>query len=68
MHLLPLDKLGARETAAGIVEFGIFLPKISSDDDYRLWVKIIHEYDRLIQNIPPNEFELAYGIDLEYGD
>ena len=68
MHLLPLDKLGAREIASGIVEFGIFLPGISASDGYQLWVKLIHEYDRFIQEIPSNELELTHEIDPKYGD
>lgn len=48
MKLLPLDKLGAREVAGGVVEFGIFLPWVSASDGYQLWVKIIHENDRFL--------------------
>lgn len=67
MRLLPLDKLGAREVADG-VEFGIFLPWVSASDGNQLWVKIIHENDQFLQDIAPNEFELTYAIDPEYGD
>lgn len=68
MKLLPLDKLGAREVAGGVVEFGIFLPWVSTNDGYQLWVKIIHEQDQFLQDVAPNEFELTHAIDPEYGD
>jgi len=67
MKLLPLDKLGARETN-GIVEFGLFLPWVSANDGNRLWVKVIHEQDQFLQDMQPSEFELTHSIDPEYGD
>ncbi|MBD2676791.1 MULTISPECIES: alpha-amylase family glycosyl hydrolase [Nostoc] len=67
MKLLPLDKLGARETN-GIVDFGLFLPWVSRSDGNRLRVKVIHEKDQFIQDIQPVEFELNHSIDPEYGD
>lgn len=68
MKLLPLDKLGARELADGVVEFGLFLPWVSASDGYQLWLKIIHEKDQFLQDIPPHEFELTHSVDAEYGD
>lgn len=68
MKLLPLDKLGAREVAAGEVEFGIFLPWVSPSQGNQLWLKIIHENDQFLQDIAPTEFELVHAIDPEYGD
>jgi 1,4-alpha-glucan branching enzyme len=68
MKLLPLNKLGARETSPGIIDFGIFLPWVSSEDGNRLWVKIIHEKDQFLQNIPPLMFELAHSDDPDYCD
>ncbi len=67
MKLLPLNKLGARETN-GIVDFGIFLPWISKKDGNRLWVKVIHEKDQFLQDVQTLDFELEHSIDLEYGD
>lgn len=67
MKLLPLNKLGARETN-GIVDFGIFLPWVSKKDGNRLWVKVIHEKDQFLQDVQPLDFELEHSIDLEYGD
>jgi 1,4-alpha-glucan branching enzyme len=67
MKLLPLDKLGARETN-GIVDFGLFLPWVSASDGNRLWVKVIHEKDQFLQDMQPSEFELTHSIDPEYGD
>jgi len=68
MKLLPLDKLGAREVAGGVVEFGLFLPWVSASDGNQLWLKIIHENDQFLQDIAPNEFEMTHAIDPEYGD
>lgn len=67
MKLLPLEKLGAKETN-GVVDFGLLLPWVSARDGYRLRVKIIHEADQFLQDIQPLEFELNHSIDSEYGD
>ena len=56
MDLLPLDKLGARETASGVIEFGVFFPWVSAEDGNRLFVKVINEQDQFIQNVPPRRF------------
>jgi 1,4-alpha-glucan branching enzyme len=68
MKLLPLSRLGARETSPGIVDFGLFLPWVSVENGNRLWVKIIHEKDQFLQNIPPLMFEMAHSNDPDYGD
>ncbi len=68
MKLLPLNKLGARETSPGIIDFGLFLPWVSANDGNRLWVKVIHEKDQFLQDIQPVEFELNHSIDPDYGD
>lgn len=68
MKLLPLDKLGAREVAGGVVEFGIFLPWVAANEGNQLWLKIIHENDQFLQDVAPNEFALTHSIDSEYGD
>jgi maltooligosyltrehalose trehalohydrolase len=68
MKLLPLHKLGARETSPGVIDFGLFLPWVSAGDDNRLWVKVIHEKDQFIQDIQPLMFEMTHSIDPEYSD
>lgn len=68
MKSLPLNKLGPRESAAGVVDFGVLLPWVSAHDGNRLFVKIIHERDQFIQSIQPLAFELQHGIDADYGD
>ncbi len=68
MKQLPLDKLGAREIADGVINFGLFLPWVSADAGNRLWVKIIHTKDQFLQRIQPLEFELANSSDPSYGD
>jgi maltooligosyltrehalose trehalohydrolase len=68
MNLLPLDKLGAREIADGVIDFGLFLPWVSAGDGNRLWAKVIHEKDQFLQDSQPLEFELTHDSDPEYGD
>ena len=68
MKLLPLSKLGARETSPGVIDFGLFLPWVSAMYGNRLWVKVIHEKDQFLQEIQPIEFELSHSVDPEYGD
>jgi 1,4-alpha-glucan branching enzyme len=68
LKLLPLTKLGAREGPLGTVNFGIFLPWISTVDGNKLFVKIIHEKDQFLQNIQPLKFELDHSTDPDYGD
>lgn len=68
MNLLPLNRLGARETAPGVMEFGVFLPWVSAAMGNRLWVKVIHERDQFLQAIPALEFELRHSVDPSYGD
>ncbi len=68
MKLLPLNKLGARETSPGVIDFGMFLPWVSASDGNRLRVKVIHEKDQFLQDIQPVEFELNHSIDPDYGD
>ncbi len=68
MNLLPLEKLGARELPDNRVQFGLYVPWVSSLDGNRLWVKIIHEHDQFLQKIQPNCFELSHSTDPTYGD
>ncbi len=70
LELLPLHKLGAWEDEqnSGVINFGIFLPGISKKWGNKLWVKVIHEKDQFLQDIPPKNFEMEHSEDLEYGD
>jgi maltooligosyltrehalose trehalohydrolase len=68
MNLLPLDKLGGRDVGDGKLEFGLFLPWVSAADGNRLWLKIIHEHDQFLQDVPPSRFELRHSVDATYGD
>ena len=45
--LLPLHKLGAWEKRLNpkVINFGLLLPGVSVEEDYKLWVRIIHEKD-----------------------
>lgn len=68
MRLLPLHKLGSRETTPGVIDVGLVLPWVSADDGNRLWVKMIHEKDQFIQDIQPLMFELNHSVDPDCGD
>ena len=67
MNLLPLGSLGAVESN-GTVTFGIWLPWVSDSDGNKVYVKIIHERDQFLQNIPPQEFSLTHNVRDPYGD
>jgi 1,4-alpha-glucan branching enzyme len=68
MQLLPLDKLGAHESAPHCVQFGLFLPWVSAQDGHQLVVKILHEQDQFLQDVPPLVFPLQHTTDATYGD
>jgi 1,4-alpha-glucan branching enzyme len=68
MQLLPLSKLGPREVSPGRMQFGLYLPWVSAADGNQLFVKIIHEQDQFLQEIPPLAFPLQHSIDAQYGD
>src|SRR5688572_22320557 len=68
MRLLPMDKLGPHERDGGAVDFGILLPWISKANGHRLFVKLIHERDQFLQDVPAQRFELQHSIDPDYGD
>jgi 1,4-alpha-glucan branching enzyme len=69
-ELLPLNKLGAREDkqTSGKINFGLFLPGVSEEGEYELFVRVIHEKDQFLQDIPPMDFEMEHSMDLDYGD
>jgi len=67
LNLLPLGSLGAVESN-GTVTFGVWLPWVSAADGNAVTVKIIHERDQFLQNIPPREFSLAHSVRAPYGD
>ena len=68
MILLPLEKLGARCTPDGIADFGVFFPWISEANGNSISVKIIHERDQFLQDVPPKVFKMEHSTDPEYGD
>jgi 1,4-alpha-glucan branching enzyme len=68
MELLPLDKLGARQSTPGTFDFGVFLPWVSAADGNKVRVKIIHERDQFLKSIPAQSFELSHSVDAKYGD
>jgi maltooligosyltrehalose trehalohydrolase len=68
MQLLPLEKLGPREITPGRIRFGAFFPWIDAADGHRVFVRVIHEADQFLQDVPPLDFELSHSIDAAYGD
>ncbi len=68
MNLLPLGKLGARCTPEGRADFGVFLPWVSDSDGVGLGVKLIHENDQFLQDVPAKTFEMECSIDPNYGE
>src|SRR6187455_1729928 len=68
MNLLPLNLLGPHELPAHHVRFGYLLPWVSANDGNKLFVKVIHEDDQFLQNIPPLRFQLAHATHPDYGD
>jgi maltooligosyltrehalose trehalohydrolase len=68
MNLIPLDQLGAHEQPNLHVRFGFLLPWVSAANGNRLFVKIIHEDDQFLQQIPPKRFELSHSLHPVYGD
>jgi maltooligosyltrehalose trehalohydrolase len=67
LNLLPLGTLGAVE-ANGVVTFGLWLPWVSAADGNAVTVKIIHEDDQFLQDVPPREFALTHSVRAPYGD
>jgi len=65
--LLPLGTLGAVENN-GVVTFGVWLPWVSAGDGNSVTVKIIHERDQFLQNVPAREFPMAHGVRQPHGD
>ncbi|WP_261336738.1 alpha-amylase family glycosyl hydrolase [Rhizobium leguminosarum] len=67
MNLLPMGDLGAIENN-GAITFGLWLPWVSTNDGNTVAVKIIHEADQFLQNVPPREFPLTHSLRQPYGD
>jgi hypothetical protein len=57
MQLLPLDKLGGRVVARRL-EFGVLLPGVAPDTGFAVAVRVIHERDQFLQDVPPLEVAL----------
>ncbi|WP_368507724.1 alpha-amylase family glycosyl hydrolase [Bradyrhizobium lupini] len=67
MNLMPLGSLGAVESN-GAVTFGLWMPWVSAADGNVVTVKIIHEADQFLQEMPAREFRLAHSVRAPYGD
>jgi len=64
---IDLAEVGAlpSQDAAGNwrVRFGIYLPGITSNNGYRVQVRVIHERDQLVRDVEPKVFDLSWHID-----
>ena len=67
LNLLPMGALGAVESN-GAVTFGLWLPWVSAGDGNAVTVKIIHEADQFLADVPPQEFPLTHSVRPPYGD
>lgn len=67
LNLLPMSALGAVESN-GAVTFGLWLPWVSAGDGNAVTVKIIHEADQFLADVPPREFPLTHSVRPPYGD
>jgi len=67
LNLLPLDTLGAVENN-GQVTFGIWLPWVAAQDGNSVTVKVIHEQDQFLRDIPPRGFAMTHSNRAPYGD
>lgn len=68
MATLPIESLGARETASGRIEFAVCLPWVSAVDGNSVAVKVIHEDDQFLQRVPARSFSLHHAADPVWGD
>ena len=65
--LLPLGALGAVEKN-GTVTFSLWLPWVSANDGNSVSVKIIHERDQFLQDVPPRAVRMGHTVQAPHGD
>ena len=62
--LIDLTEVGAHVAfpagQATTVRFGVYLPGITYDKGYRIKVRVIHELDQFVRQIPPRDFDLFW--------
>lgn len=68
MQFLPMDQLGPHELPGKRVRFGFLLPWVAAQHGNRLFLKVIHEQDQFLQQVPPLRFAMQHGIHPVYGD
>ncbi|MDQ3282089.1 MAG: alpha-amylase, partial [Acidobacteriota bacterium] len=67
MPILPMNRLGARETAPNVIDFGVLLPRVDPSRG-TLAIKILHENDQFLKNAAPVTVPMTHSIDPQYGD
>jgi maltooligosyltrehalose trehalohydrolase len=62
MLMINLDEVGAHVDVVGqlSVRFGIYLPAITVAKGYQLIVRVIHEQDQFVIEIPAKNFLLTF--------
>lgn len=68
MQTLPIDELGARETAPGVIDISVLLPWVRPEQGDSVSVKVIHEHDQFLKNVPAREFPLRHHVHPHWGD
>lgn len=66
MKLLPLEQLGGRQDGR-MLRFGFLLPGVSSSG-HEVLVRVIHEHDQFLQDIPPVDVVMTHQPHPEYRD
>jgi maltooligosyltrehalose trehalohydrolase len=64
---LDMKKVGAHQDGQQ-VRFGIWLPGVSPRHGDVVRVKVIHEADQFLQQVPPHVFTLSHAREDPYGD
>ena len=68
MATLPIGELGARETAPGVLDINVFLPWVRPEQGDSVTVKVIHEHDQFLKQVPARSFLLEHATHPVWGD
>jgi maltooligosyltrehalose trehalohydrolase len=64
IDLAEVGALPSRDAAGNWrVRFGIYLPGITSNNGYRVQVRVIHERDQFVRDVEPKVFDLSWHND-----
>jgi maltooligosyltrehalose trehalohydrolase len=68
MSTLPIGELGARETAPGVIDISVLLPWVRPEQGDSVTVKVIHEHDQFLKQVPARLFLLQHETHPVWGD